>query len=119
MSSDAAAAAFPEAAFRSHRRHADRISGKPDRKGAVLRATGDVLVPASLSGHVEFISGLTELWVADAPGSGTGKLDGGGGRFGSLGGMEVCTLGWRGGGIYICRTWNRAALIFSRGVRSW
>lgn len=93
MSSDAAAAVFPEAAFRSHRRNADFVDGKPGRKGAVLRATGDVLIPASLSGHVEFISGLTELWVANAPGGGVGKFDGGGGRFGSLGGMEVC-IGW-------------------------
>lgn len=93
MSAAVAAATFPEAAFRSHRRVASTNRNKK-RGGtrAILRATGDVLIPKSLAGHVDFISGLTELWELDMARSGMGKLDGAGagGRPGSFaGGMEV------------------------------
>lgn len=90
MSAAKAAETFPEAAFRSHRREP---GGKRGGTGAVLRATGDVLLPEALAVHVEFVSGLTELWVPDvAGGGGMGKLDGAGaglGRFRSSNGMEV------------------------------
>lgn len=90
MSAAKAAETFPEAAFRSHRRER---GGKRGGTGAVLRATGDVLLPEALAVHVEFVSGLTELWVPDvAGGGGMGKLDGAGaglGRFRSSNGMEV------------------------------
>ncbi|CAN0559575.1 unnamed protein product, partial [Ectocarpus sp. 12 AP-2014] len=58
MSAAKAAETFPEAAFRSHRRER---GGKRGGTGAVLRATGDVLLPEALAVHVEFVSGLTEL----------------------------------------------------------
>lgn len=122
MSAAAAAETFPEAAFRSHRRtprttstasflsadgpppngnnnnsNKKRGGGRGGASAAILRATGDILIPESLAGHVEFVSGLTELWVPDVPGLGTGKLDGAGaGRFGSFGGMEVGVVRWGG-----------------------
>lgn len=104
MSAAAAAHTFPEAAFRSHRRTTGTPGGggSPGPNGgtnrgggggertnaAILRATGDVLVPEALARHVEFVSGLTELWVPNAR---HGELDGAGeGRFGGLfGGIEV------------------------------
>ncbi|CAM9420408.1 unnamed protein product [Ectocarpus sp. 4 AP-2014] len=90
MSAAKAAETFPEAAFRSHRRERGEKRGGT---GAVLRATGDVLLPEALAVHVEFVSGLTELWVPDvAEGGGMGKLDGAGaglGRFRSSNGMEA------------------------------
>lgn len=105
MSAAAAADAFPEAAFRPHRRtRTPGGAGSPPNGGtsrgggggertnaAILRATGDILVPEALAHHVEFVSGLTELWMPDAR---HGKLDGAGaGRFGaSFGGLKV---GWR------------------------
>lgn len=83
MSITAAAAAFPEAAFRPHFKPA-RTSARGNGR-AVLRATGDIFIPKSLSRHVEFVSGLTELW----PGDGTGKLDGARAGVGGGGGIEV------------------------------
>ncbi|CAN0392700.1 unnamed protein product, partial [Laminaria digitata] len=74
-----AATTFPEATFRSHHRTDDSWKiQKRGGMGAVLRATGDVLMPEALSRHVEFISGLTELWVPSVSGTGSGKLDGAG-----------------------------------------
>lgn len=91
MSAAEADKAFPEAAFRSHRRIADTRNGqKRGGSSAVLRATGDILIPQSVSEHVEFISGLTELWVTDGAGGGMGKLNGAGaGRVGSVGDAGV------------------------------
>lgn len=86
MSVTAAAAVFPEAAFRPHFK-TSRSSAKGKGR-AVLRATGDVFIPESLSRHVEFVSGLTELW----PGDGMGKLDGARAGLGGAGGMEVRVL---------------------------
>lgn len=97
MSYDVAASRFPEAKLRSHHRtsansHADSnvknngySTGSKEKRGetgAILRATGDVLIPGAVSRHVEFISGLTELWVSDVGGGGsaTGKLRGVKGR---------------------------------------
>lgn len=106
MSAAWAAETFPEAAFRPHRRTplSSAAAGSPNsnkKRGgttnsAILRATGDILVPEALAAHVEFVSGLTELWVPDVPGRGMGKLDGAGaGRFGSVDGMEVRMYNWR------------------------
>eukprot|EP00752_Nemacystus_decipiens_P002082 g1992.t1 len=81
MSAAAAADTFPEAAFRPHRRARSSPNGN---NAAILRATGDILVPEVLAPHVEFVSGLTELWVPDAR---HGKLDpSGAGRFGRVSG---------------------------------
>ena len=114
MSAAAAADTFPEAAFRPHRRAHTRtttpggdgssmtsLSGNTSGGGggggggasegtdaAILRATGDVLIPEALASHVEFLSGLTELWVPDTR---HGKVDrAGAGRLGGLsGGKQV------------------------------
>lgn len=83
MSVTAAAEVFPEAAFRPHFK-TSRASARGKGR-AVLRATGDIFIPGSLSRHVAFVSGLTELW----PGDGTGKLDGARAGLGGAGGMEV------------------------------
>eukprot|EP00904_Undaria_pinnatifida_P000763 jgi/Undpi1/10688/HiC_scaffold_29.g13136.m1 len=91
----AAAATFPEASFRSHH----RIDDSENRGiGGVLRATGDVLIPEALTRHVEFISGLTELWVPgryrvtprelDGAGVERGRGKGRGRGRGSFAGME-------------------------------
>lgn len=112
MSAAAAADTFPEAAFRPHRRTRAHTrtpggdgspltgstsggggGGKEKTNAAILRATGDVLVPLTLAPHVEFVSGLTELWVPDAR---HGKVDRAGtGRFGGLSGGNQVGLGCR------------------------
>lgn len=60
MPRDAASKLFPEAAFRTHHR-----TGRQHRDGTdtVIRATGDIFVPEDVAEHVEFVSGLTELWA--------------------------------------------------------
>lgn len=95
MSPDAAATTFPEADFRVHRQ-----SGKRDRgdSGAVWRATGDVYIPRDLNGHIEFISGLTELWTGRAQRqswSSKSERSGNAGGSGGTGRMEVRLLEWR------------------------
>ncbi|CAN0171587.1 unnamed protein product [Scytosiphon promiscuus] len=88
MSAARAAEVFPEAAFRPHRRSdPSGVTGA----SAIMRATGEVSVPDDLAQHVEFMSGLTELWVPGVAAGGMGKLDGAGagaGRPRPLAGME-------------------------------
>lgn len=113
MSVSAAEATFPEARFRAHLPPSHQGDSNNNVKGggkstALLRATGDVLIPECFAAHVDFISGLTELWAGSRTnlagygggrggGGVLGKRDGGGagkkdparGLFGAGPGMEV------------------------------
>ena len=99
MSASAAADMFPEAAFRPHRRtRAPGGDGSAPNDAAILRATGDILLPEALIPHVELVSGLTELWVPDAR---HGKVDrSGAGRFGGSGLSGGNEVRWD-----VCRWW--------------
>ena len=109
MSPSTAAAAFPEAALRPHRRRNVR-AGKGGAAAAVLRATGDIFIPENLARHVEFISGLTELWARDVAGGGARQLDGAGAS--RFGGMNVrCSRG------SMCVTFH--SLICAPAMWSW
>ena len=95
MSAAAAAEMFPEAAFRSHRRTGTGTGtgtgtptgNTPTAGTTILRATGDVLIPEALARHVEFLSGLTELWPPEGVATGAGRV-------GPFGGAEVGLAVW-------------------------